>query len=71
MVPMPALVKISSNSACGTRPSVTVARVRPPSTARRQASIFGTMPDSSPGISSRSSEAESSEMTEELFGQSR
>jgi hypothetical protein len=34
IVPMPALVKISSNSACGTRPSVTVARVRPPSTAR-------------------------------------
>ena len=46
MVPIPALVKISSSSACGTRPSVTVARVRPPSTARRHASILGTMPDS-------------------------
>ena len=46
IVPIPALVKISSSRACGTRPSVTVARVRPPSTARRHASIFGSMPDS-------------------------
>ena len=48
-----------------------VARVSPPSTARRQASIFGTMPDSRVGINSRSSDADSSVMTSVLFGQSR
>ena len=71
MVPMPTLVKISRSSACGTRPSTTVARVRPPSTARRQASIFGTMPDSRVGIRSRSSVADSSVITSLLSGQSR
>ena len=49
---MPSLVKISSSSACGTRPSSTCARGTPPSTARRHASIFGTMPLASVGSSS-------------------
>ena len=71
MVPIPTLVKISSSSACGTRPSATVARVSPPSTARRQASIFGTMPDSRLGIRARSSLADSSEIGSVLLGQSR
>ena len=45
MVPIPSSVKTSSSSECGTRPSSTCAAVTPPRTARRQASILGTMPD--------------------------
>ena len=40
----PSAVKTSSSRLCGTRPSITCARSTPPRTARRQASIFGTIP---------------------------
>ena len=43
-VPTPSSVKSSSRTACGSRPSTTVARGTPPCTAWRQAPIFGTMP---------------------------
>src|SRR5699024_235823 len=49
IVPMPASVKISSSSGCGTRPSMMVARLTPASTARWHASIFGIMPAASDG----------------------
>ncbi len=68
---MPASVKISSNSECGTRPSITVARFSPLRTARRQASIFGTIPEASSGSSCSSSEAVISVMISSLLGQSR
>ena len=50
------------------RPRCAPAR-RPPSTAFRQASIFGIMPDSRLGSSSRSSEAVSEEISEDRSGQ--
>ena len=49
IVPTPSLVKTSSSSACGTRPSSTCALRTPPWTARRHASIFGIMPLDSDG----------------------
>ena len=57
MVPIPSVVNTSSSKACGTRPSRTCARLTPPSTARRQASILGTMPLASDGSSALSSSA--------------
>src|SRR6185312_4078256 len=68
-VPMPAAVKISSRMECGILPSTTAARSTPPSTAFRQASILGIMPDCSPGSSPRSSPAVSDEINEDLSGQ--
>ena len=56
-VPMPSCVKISSRIECGTRPSMIAALPTPPSTASRQAVIFGIMPDSSVGSIPRSSSA--------------
>src|SRR5690606_31740872 len=44
VVPMPPSVRISSNTECSTRPSMTCAAPTPPSTAARHASILGTMP---------------------------
>jgi len=49
MVPIPESVKISSRTACGSRPSSTCACGTPPRTAVRQASILGIMPPLSPG----------------------
>ena len=46
-VPIPLLVKISTSTECGTRPSMIAAVSTPPSTASRHACIFGIMPDSS------------------------
>src|SRR6185437_11431159 len=51
MVPMPESVKISSSTACGSRPSRTCACGTPPRTARRHASILGIMPLLRPGSS--------------------
>src|SRR5690606_32045843 len=58
IVPLPWVVKTSSRVECGTRPSITVAAGTPPSTARRHASILGTMPAESDGRSAASSERE-------------
>ncbi len=44
MVPTPVSVKISSSTACGSRPSSTCACGTPPVTAVRQASILGIIP---------------------------
>ena len=54
-VPIPLLVKISTSTECGTRPSMIAAVSTPPSTASRHACIFGIMPDSSVGSIARSS----------------
>src|SRR5690606_12753202 len=54
IVPIPVSVKTSTSTACGMRPSTTWARVTPPSTASRQASIFGNIPASRVGRMSRS-----------------
>src|SRR5262249_5095079 len=68
MVPNPSDVNTSSNSEWGTRPSTTCAAGTPPLTARRQASIFGTIPDCSVGSSSVSSSALSCEISEDGSG---
>ena len=52
------------------RPSTTVARFTPPSTARRQAAIFGTIPASSAGRISASSRASICSTSESRSGQS-
>src|SRR5699024_6086008 len=49
MVPTPSVVKISNSNECGRRPSITWACHTPPVTARKQASIFGTMPEARVG----------------------
>ena len=69
MVPTPSLVKISKSSACSSRPSSTVALGTPERTARRQASIFGTMPADRVGSSAASSVAVTSAITSEVSGQ--
>jgi hypothetical protein len=46
IVPMPSLVKTSSSSECGCRPSMTCACGTPPSTARMHASSLGIIPES-------------------------
>src|SRR5699024_7865881 len=51
IVPIPPSVRISSNTECSTRPSMTCAAPTPPSTAARHASILGTIPLSSVGSS--------------------
>src|SRR5690606_34253172 len=51
IVPNPSEVKISSRVECAIRPSTTCAAGTPPRTARRHASILGTMPASSLGSS--------------------
>src|SRR5665648_736428 len=56
MVPTPRWVNTSVSTECACRPSTTCACGTPPRTARRQASIFGTIPDSSLGSSSASAE---------------
>src|SRR5690606_5921241 len=54
-VPTPASVKISRSMECSRRPSMTCACGTPPRTARRHASILGTMPEDSVGsMTSRS-----------------
>ena len=70
-VPTPSSVKISSSTACGSRPSMTVARGTPGVTALRQAPIFGTMPLASDGISSASASGLISPTTSSESGQSR
>src|SRR5262249_52702238 len=55
IVPNPSSVNTSSSIECGTRPSTTCAAGTPPLTARRQASIFGTIPASRVGSNSASS----------------
>src|SRR5207245_911897 len=62
IVPNPSEVKTSSRIECATRPSMTWARGTPPRTARRHASIFGTMPADSDGSSAASSSADSREI---------
>src|SRR6185312_6066353 len=57
MVPTPESVNTSSSTACGTRPSSTWACGTPPRTARRHASIFGTIPADSSGSSAARSAA--------------
>ena len=66
--PTPSLVKTSSSTECGTRPSITWAWPTPPRTARRQASIFGAIPDSSAGSIGSSSAAVSALMIESGSG---
>src|SRR5690606_17047897 len=56
IVPMPLAVKTSMRTECATRPSTTCARATPPETARRHASILGTIPDSRLGRSSARAE---------------
>ena len=51
MVPKPSEVNTSNRVEWATRPSTTCAAGTPPLTARRQASILGTMPDSRDGSS--------------------
>src|SRR5690606_3207206 len=51
-VPIPLLVNSSTSTECGTLPSMIAAASTPPSTASRQARIFGIIPDSSDGSSS-------------------
>src|SRR5690606_27384575 len=70
MVPSPSEVNTSSSRLCATRPSTTWAAGTPPRTARRQASIFGTMPLDSVGSSWASSSAVSCEITRSVAGQS-
>src|SRR5262249_42867457 len=70
IVPIPSLVKISNSNACGTRPSSTCPRGTPPSTARTQASILGTMPDDRLGRRPDSVAASISLTTSLLAGQS-
>ena len=70
-VPTPSLVNSSSSTACGSRPSTTVARETPALTASRQAFIFGTIPLSSVGRISASASGLISPMTSSEFGQSR
>ena len=70
-VPTPSSVKISRITACGSRPSTTVARGTPSVTACRQAFIFGTMPASSVGRISASASGLISPITSSLSGQSR
>ena len=69
MVPTPSGVNTSSRTACATRPSITVASPTPPRTARRQASIFGTIPDSSSGSMASTSAAVTSDSREDRSGQ--
>ena len=71
MVPMPESVKISSRMAWLRRPSRTWARGTPPSTAVRQASIFGIMPADSEGSSLARSSASSWLITSSEAGQFR
>jgi len=63
MVPIPESVKISSRTACGSRPSSTCAWPIPPRTAARQASILGIMPSLSSGSIAASALALSSLIT--------
>ena len=70
MVPMPESVKISSSTACASRPSSTCACGTPPRTAVRQASIFGIMPADSAGSSFSRSAAPSWLITSAEAGQS-
>src|SRR5699024_6670643 len=69
IVPTPWVVKISRSREWGTRPSTTCAEATPPRTARRHASIFGTIPDSRFGRICASSSAFIREMREDLSGQ--
>src|SRR5690606_1077351 len=63
-VPIPLLVKSSTRTECGTRPSMIDAFCTPFCTASRHACIFGIIPDSSLGISSVSSSAVRCETSE-------
>src|SRR5690625_4948788 len=69
IVPTPASVKISSSRECGVRPSITWACGTPPLTARRQASIFGTIPDSRLGSSRARASVSIREINESGSGQ--
>src|SRR4051794_40267970 len=62
-VPRPALVKSSSSSACGTRPSTMCACVTPPWIAFRHAPSFGRMPPAIVPSAASTSSAPASETT--------
>src|SRR4051794_20263390 len=68
-VPTPSSVKISSRTACGSRPSTTVVRGTPPRIAARQAVIFGTIPLASVGSIASSASGPISPITSSLSGQ--
>src|SRR5690606_24313405 len=69
-VPIPLLVDRSTGTEGGTRPSIIDALSTPASAASRHACIFGIMPDSSLGSSSRSSLDVRCDTSESRFGQS-
>src|SRR5690606_8922688 len=69
-VPIPLLVNSSTSTECGTRPSMIAAASTPPSTASRQARIFGIIPDSSDGSSSVSAAVVMCETSDSRLGQS-
>jgi hypothetical protein len=64
LVPMPASVKSSSSSECGTRPSTMWAKVTPPWIASRHALSLGRMPPATPSSAASTSSAPASLMTE-------
>src|SRR5699024_3542267 len=70
MVPIPPMVKSSSNTACARRPSMMWEAATPPLTAFRAASIFGIMPASKPGSIFSKGVASILETNDSLFGQS-
>ena len=65
------LVNSSSSTACGSRPSTTVARGTPCSTACRQALILGIIPEARVGRISASASGPISPITSSESGQSR
>src|SRR5204863_9149371 len=65
LVPMPASVKSSSSSECGTRPSTMCAKVTPPWIASRHARSFGRMPPATCGSAASTSSAAVSEITDD------
>src|SRR5699024_6293001 len=69
-VPIPLLVKSSTSTECGTRPSMMEAFCTPLVTASRQACIFGIMPDASLGMRFVSSDAVRCDTSESRLGQS-
>jgi len=70
LVPVPSSVNSSTSTQCSTRPSITCALGTPPATARRHASILGTMPESSLGRIWVSAAVSISVTSESRLGQS-
>ncbi|AFU00665.1 ion transporter [Nocardia brasiliensis ATCC 700358] len=70
IVPIPSPVNSSSSTECGMRPSMTWAVGTPPCTARKQASILGTMPASSRGSNSASAAVSIRVISDERSGHS-